>query len=493
MGAASADTSVGGELQFAAVSTPHSHRPGNHPVVEARSEPDDTAATAGERATLGGNAVITIGTQVSVLILGLLASALISRALGPAGRGSYYLPVTTVTVTFALLHLSIEMSITYHFAQRIEPLRRLAGVSATMAPLLGLAGFVLLTIPYVLDPHGQIGGMGTSDLAIAAFALPFLMHSTWLMNVFVLGDRLPRSQAAVVIAAVAQTLALVALGIADLFSVESVLLVYVGSTAVSWLLLVVWSLRFAPAVPTGDRALLGRVVGHGVRIHAAYVAFFLLLRSDVYLVDAYLDLHDVGLYSLAVLFAELVWTVASSLALAALPFQSVENLAEGGAATLRIVRVCLLVAGTLAVGCVSTLWFVLPLLYGEEFSAVYGPMVVLLPGVIAMTVVRPLWNWLLRDGRSARIVVLFVGGFALNVVLNVLLLPAIGLYGASVASSVSYGLIAVVLAIWTLRNTGGRPRDLFPGRQELDTALGLLERVRRRPPAPTDRGPAAAG
>lgn len=449
------------------------------PGPPASRAPDPDVAT-GKEATLGGNAAITIATQITVLVFGVVASALISRALGPSGRGSYYVPVTTVTVAFAVLHLSLEMSTTYHFAERLETLRRLARVAVTMSMVVGFLGFVALTLPYLLHEHGRIGGMRTRDLAVAAFALPFVIHSAQLTNLFVLSGRLPRSQAVLVIAAAAQTLVLVSFGIADLFSVQNVLIVYVGSAVLTWALLMVWSRGFAPPVPTRDRALLTRVVGHGLRMHTAYIAFFLLLRSDVFLVNELLDLRDVGLYSLAVLFAELVWTVAASLALAALPFQSVADAGEGAAATLQTVRVCLMVAFTLALGCVSTLWWILPTVYGRDFAAAYGPMVVLLPGIIAMTIVRPLWNWLLREGRSGRIVVLFVSAFALNIVLNVVLLPEIGLYGASVASSISYVLIAAVLTVWTLRNTGGRPRDLMPGRAELEAGLGLVTRLLRR-------------
>ncbi|WP_210491638.1 oligosaccharide flippase family protein [Patulibacter sp. SYSU D01012] len=429
-------------------------------------------------ATLGGNAAITLAAQFAILVLGLVVSALVARALGPTGRGRYYVPVTTVMTTFSVLHLSLEMATTYFFAERLVDLRRLARVAATYGLVIGGAGLVVLAGPWIVAPDGRVGGMRTGDLALAALALPFVVHSTWMMNLFVLGGRLVRSQAAVVLAGVVQAAALAVLFALDVLGVTEVLLVYVLNAAVSWGFLAWWSRGFAPPVPTGDRPLLRRVAAYGLRIHPGFVAFFLLLRSDVFLVDGLLGTREVGIYSVAVLFAELVGTAAAPMAVAALPFQSVEDEEAAAAVTLRTARICLLVAAALSVLAAATLWLVIPALYGPAFGEAYGPLVALLPGVCAMTVVRPLWNWLLREGRPGRITAIAAGAFALNLALNAVLLPTVGLYGASVASTLAYGALATGLGAWAVRVAGARPSALLPGRDELAAARRGLAAAR---------------
>lgn len=447
--------------------------------------------------TFGSNALITVGTQVTVMAMGLGASVLISRALGASGRGEYYVPVTAVTVTFAVCHLSLEMAVRYFYAERLIELRRLASVSATMAVVAGGVGLLVLASPFLLGID-EIEGVQTSYVALAALALPFTIHGTWMMNLFVLGGRLGRSQKAVLVAALFQTGALLALWAVDGFSVERVLVVYVAAAACSWSILIVWSRSFAPAAPTLDRALLRRVVSHGAKIHVGFVAYFMLLRVDIFLIQGTLTIEDVGHYSLAVLFAELIGAIAAAIAVAGLPFQSTADRVEGASATFQTVRTCLLIAAFLAVLTASTMWFLLPLLYGHDFASSYGPMVALLPGVIAMTAVKPLWNWLVRDGRPAPISVLLAGGLVLNIALNLVLLPEIGLYGASVASSVSYGLLAFILAVWTLRNTAGHPSDLIPGRADVRAGVRVARRVlvgadrTRTSPADETGGPGEA-
>jgi O-antigen/teichoic acid export membrane protein len=224
--------------------------------------------------------------------------------------------------------------------------------------------------------------------------------------------------------------------------------------------------------------LLARVVRHGIRIHPGYIAYILLLRSDVFLINATLGTREVGLYSLAVLVAQLVWTVSQPLATAALPLQTTADVAEAGRITLRTTRLCLLVAGSLSVLVAATTWKVLPIVYGQDFADAYLPLVALLPGVCAMSVVRPMWNRLLREGRPGQITAAAAGCFVLNAGLNLALLPVLGLVGASIASSVSYLVLAAILGRWTARAVGVSSRALLPGRDELAEVSGRARALR---------------
>jgi O-antigen/teichoic acid export membrane protein len=89
------------------------------------------------------------------------------------------------------------------------------------------------------------------------------------------------------------------------------------------------------------------------------------------------------------------------------------------------------------------------------------PFRLLLPGVVALAAYRPLATALLRQGRPMVATAFGLAALVGNVVANSVLLPSIGLVGASLSSSITYlGLAIAYLAV--LRSAEVTWRDLVP-------------------------------
>jgi O-antigen/teichoic acid export membrane protein len=277
-------------------------------------------------------------------------------------------------------------------------------------------------------------------------------------------------------------LAGVALGYASGFlDVTDVLVLYAASIVLPWLLHVRWARRVAPVRPALDRQLARAVVGLGLRLHLGLVSFFLLLRFDVFLVGLYRDPADVGVYSLAVLFAELAWLLTAPLNQAIVPFQA--ELSARGAAPLafKAVRFNVALVLTLSAAFAGTLWFFLPRLYGAQFADAYPALLLLLPGIAAVSVVRPLMLVLTRLGRPLLYSATLLAAFALNCGINVVLIPALGINGASIASSVAYVALATASVIWALRAGRLSVREaLLPTSADVVTVRAALSGLKAR-------------
>jgi O-antigen/teichoic acid export membrane protein len=413
------------------------------------------------RDNVAHTAVAVFGAQVSAYIVGLAASVIIARALGPSGRGAYYLPVAAATTAVAVAHLSIETTNAYFFAERGTSIERLSRSAAFLIAILAgpLIGAMLLI--YAALGDSLLAGVSLGNYAIAVATIPFSMHILWMANLFLLAKRVTWSQGAVFVGAVAQAAGLLIAYAAGGLTVRIVLVFYALSVLVPWALLVALGRRFAPAWPRGDVALLRTLVPFSLRLHAGMISIFLLLRSDVFLVNAFLDRSAVGVYSLAVIFAELIWLVTNSLVVAVLPFQAAADRVEAGRLSFKAARFNAAVALIIAGAMVATMWVLLPVVYGEDFSGAYAPFVALLPGVVVMAAARPLSNWLIRDGRPLVYSVLAATAFILNIVLNLILIPAIGIVGASAASSLAYLALAAAQVTWALRLAGLRLSETF--------------------------------
>ncbi len=106
---------------------------------------------------------------------------------------------------------------------------------------------------------------------------------------------------------------------------------------------------------------------------------------------------------------------------------------------------------------------VLNLMYGSDFVGSYGPTLLLIVGAFAMSIYKIVGVVLVSQGkRIAHFVSLAISAIV-NVGLNALLIPKIGMYGAGIASVCSYSICGIGLMIYFCRIYPVTPkRLLFP-------------------------------
>ena len=121
----------------------------------------------------------------------------------------------------------------------------------------------------------------------------------------------------------------------------------------------------------------------------------------------------------------------------------------------------------------------LRIFFGASFVAASPALLALLPGILAMSIQLVLGSALSGRGRPLPVTVGAALAFVVNVVLNLLWIPRYGIVGASLASSVSYAVVTLVVIVAYLRITGSRLRDaLVLRREDLAKLAGLLGRFR---------------
>ncbi|MDQ4049477.1 MAG: oligosaccharide flippase family protein [Actinomycetota bacterium] len=429
------------------------------------SSDDDSRAGPGG---LAATASATMAVQVATYLLIFLVSILVARGLGPVGRGLYYLPITAAATVLVLVHLGLEGSNTFFVSERRFTLRQVAAASTFLAPISGVIGAFGLTALYALTDDSLLKGVSWEAFLIPTALLPLQLHMLWAINVFTLGGRVVRAQLAQCAGALLQFLMLLPVVLTGDLTLLYALASYGVFIAVPWLMLVVWSRPFAPLRPALDRELLRKLVGFGLKLQLGQVFIFLLFRADVLLVNLMLGPRDVGIYSLTVIFAEAVMLLTLPLMLAALPLQASMSIQDAGALSFKAARFNGVFATALSALAAATMWLAIPLLYGDDFAAAYVALVALLPGVVAVSMARPLGNWLVRQERPWVLTGFGAAAFTTNVALNVLLLPVVGIVGASLASSAAYIGLTGAMVAWGLRSAGlGAREALVPTREDI--------------------------
>lgn len=433
---------------------------------------------AAGRATVASTALTAMTGQAAVYGLGFVTSIVVTQALGATGRGEYYVAIVAASACVAIINIGLNSAITAFVAERRSTLDMLSRNASFAALLLGPTGVALMLFAFLALRSSVFDSVALEDYLIAIATVPFALHLLWLANVFLLARQLRRSQAALVAGAAVYLVGALAMSAAGVLGVTEALVLYAASVVVQWLLHLIWARHAAPARPLQDPRLFREVAAFGLKFHVGLVLSYLLLRFDVFLVNAYLGPTAVGVYSVAILFAELVWLLTTPLVQATVPFQAERTLKGSAPLAFKAARFNLALGLALSALFAATMWYTLPLLYGDAFGESYVPLLLLLPGVCAMAASRSLGLLLARRNRPMPYALITGAAFGVNWLLNVLLLPELGISGASIASSISYLGLTIALVWWALNVSGLNARQaLLPVRDDWASVTRAIARA----------------
>jgi O-antigen/teichoic acid export membrane protein len=232
-------------------------------------------------------------------------------------------------------------------------------------------------------------------------------------------------------------------------------------------------LRRAPSL-----ALLAETMRIGAKGHLGNTAFFVLSRVDVFLVNLWLGASAVGCYGLATALAEKAWFLPQALSGAAGP--ELGRLEAGAAAglALKSARHSLLLALAAALGVLAAAPRAVPLVYGEAFRPAIAPLLLILPGTVAVAVSLALSAHLAYHAGKPQLTA--AAGWvaaALYLPAAVYAIPRAGLRGAALASCGAYLVLAALVLLLFRRETGARLGAIVSfGREDLRHYAALIPR-----------------
>ncbi len=384
--------------------------------------------------------------------LGLVGSVLIARWLGPFGRGEYAVALAVSAIAVQLGNLGLHTSSSWAVSQRPDLAGRLLanGVLASLTVGLILAvGIRLVTITFP-----EIVPLPEPLFVLALVSIPFSLLYLLALNLLLGLQRireyntleLANRLGSVVLLAIA-----VALGVlTSTLAYVTVLVGTVGAAVTG----VIWLLRWSRTVRI-DRSVLIEYGRYGVRAYFAALFTYLVLRVDLLLVQYLRGSADAGLYSVAVGLADMLNLLPVVVGTLLFPRLSAERDAVVAWSIAR--RAALLVLGGISVLALVAAVLSGPavaVLYGESFERSATAFQLLLPGVIFLSVQTVLMHYFYSVGAPAVTLYAPLLGTVANLGLNLILIPKSGIAGASVASTISYGLMLV----WSWRAfTNTRP------------------------------------
>ena len=173
----------------------------------------------------------------------------------------------------------------------------------------------------------------------------------------------------------------------------------------------------------------------------------LIFKSDVFIIKYFLTDTDLGYYGLSVSLCERIWILPESISLVVLAKAA---RSAGDSAVEVTARVCRITLGATVAICAPLVligpWLI-PFLYGKEFYDAVLPFQLLLPGIALISIYLVLHSDLTGRGHARYTLLVFSVSLVVNIILNVLMVPRLGINGSALASSICYGGGSLWLAI----------------------------------------------
>ena len=433
------------------------------------------------------DAVVTALSRVVLAAVVVATDFILARALGPAAKGRLTLILLFSQLAALVVGLGLDRALGVTVARSRQTARSAFANAILWTAVIGglsvIASLVAYGVPgssQFVPPRGPLTAvlpnLSGQQFLFAALALPGeLFFSLGLLGL--LGrQRVLEYNAVRVLRRAVLLLLMVAVAAIASLSLDIVLVLNLLALVAAGGI-VVWSAaREGVLGIRPDAPLLGEQLRFGLRSVVGTLAERLLFRADAFLLNLFIGPVATGVYSVASGLAETLWylphAVGSVLFSRAVGEDRQANrvataLARGTIALELLAAVPVLLLAPLAVEIV----------YGPAFVEAGFALRAMLPGVVAYGLVAVLSQFIVARGAPGRYTLVLSLGLAVNVALNLLLIPRLGTVGAGLASSASYILTAVFVLIVFQRLSGAGLRETLVLRRE-DVAP-ILDRVRR--------------
>lgn len=230
---------------------------------------------------------------------------------------------------------------------------------------------------------------------------------------------------------------------------------------------VLWVLWRSARLAVPDFAALRVELPFVATIGLTNLVGLLNYRVGLFVIERLLGLSSTGVYSIAVVVAELLWFVSGSLTQAVYGRIGTPDRAQAAATTVRVVQLgvaaLVLAAPLLWLGA----WLLLPRVLGPAYAASVPLIGLLLPGVLLFGGASALSAYFTNHAGQPQVPAQVAAlSLAVNAGLSLALVPGLGMAGAAVAASVSYTFTVLLLA-WRFARHAGLPlrQVLLPGAQ----------------------------
>jgi O-antigen/teichoic acid export membrane protein len=403
----------------------------------------------------------TLITRLIIMGLAFFVGIVAARSLGPTDLGAFSISLALPALVSLFLQFGLGVANVYFLGKREYPADVLLGNALTVSLVTSalVLPLYLLLIPVL---QGTVAaGIQSGVLILIGLSIPLALISGHLSYIFLgfqnIGEynllKLIRQGSTLILLVIFVVL----LGMGVMGAVAAMTLAW-GFMVLRGL----WAIRDSVSVRlVWNWPVLKSCLGLGVKGYLANLFQFFNYRLDILLLSLFMGVTPVGLYTTAVLAAEILWYVPEAVATVLFPKTASASASEARAFTPLVSRTVFLMTLGLAVLLALLSYPVVVTMFGMQYEDSVMPLKLLLPGVVLLSLAKVLASDLGGRGLLLYNTLGSLTGLIATVILDLLLIPRWGINGAAIASSISYGLSSSVILFFYFRASGNGLRDVL--------------------------------
>ena len=378
---------------------------------------------------------LSVMTKIVIAVVGIFSSAFSTRYLGVQYKGDYAYVSQIAGIVVLILNMGIYQSYSLNYKKYGHEIIY-KYVNICFFQFLILLFIMILMMLTVKDPL----------LCMVFLLVPFNILKLQYGNI-VLIENIRLSLWMNVFDSIVSMLSYLCL---YLWANPQIIYVVVTVVSIDFITVIIYSikLRVVPQINKVDYPFMGRVIKFGFIPMVSGVLITINYSIDILFLKRMGRPEELSYYALAANIVNYVWLLPDA-------FKSVlfsksakkfdkESIEFSSQVSSAFIIICLL--GFALLGR-----WLLELFYGIEFTNSFGVTLILISGAFSMSIFKLLGVVLVSQGKRMMNFIALLISAIVNIVLNALLIPRIGMYGAGVASVCSYTLCGMILLFYFCR------------------------------------------
>lgn len=400
----------------------------------------------GAGASIAGQTAVILASRVIGALSTAVLTIALARFLGLQGYGTYAFAITIAATAALVASMGIDSATSRFVADGYNRRRGVAMVLwRGLRVRTVVAAVVFGGLIAVADQFAALVGqpdMG-NEIRAASLALFFSAGFQWVTGVYEgvrRGGRLALMSVVKAAVEFVVVLAVLAAGFGVVAALLGNAISYAAAVGVGLLLMRPYMRRRprGEAQEAGEEDVsTGTILRYGNHIWLAGIAWILFDRVDQFLLGIFIGTDAVGLYDAPWKIASILGLLSLSLASAVTPRVASADPAEAGALVTKALRVAIVAYLVLAAITAVAANDLFVTLLGADFARSADVLVVLVPYLVLIGLAPILSRALDYLGVAAVRKWIALATFLVNLVLDVILIPTVGLLGAAIATDIS--------------------------------------------------------
>ena len=397
----------------------------------------------------------TFATRVFMAAVGLITSVLVARILGPEGRGAYAVAMAIGVMGVQLGNLGLQAANTYLISRQKDLLSTVVSTSLSVAFAVGGTSAIALGLIFTIKQDWA--PLDGSLVWLAAAWIPLGLSYLFLENVLVSLNEVSAYNLMELVSKFLSVLLIALVIVLGLATAETVFAtgLIIMTTSSAWILFRLRQHGLNAAIPSFR--LLSSNIGYSLRGYFATLFAFIALRLDLFMIQYMLGVEHAGHYSIAVGLADALFMLPVTIGTILFPkLSAMQDEDEKWQYAKKVAVVSCGIMSCVALAAWLGSGLLISGLYGAAYEAAIPAFRWILPGIVLLSVHLVLGNYLGSIGMPPAIVYSAGSAALVNVLSNWMLIPLIGIVGASISYDLSSCTMLLVTGAYVMRKNWRR-------------------------------------